>query len=278
MARSPSIAPNNANATTVACSGNAPRNPSATRPPLTGTTSATVIQSMPSMKLTRLTNQIVPMNSRNRSIHHGKNVAMRRSWGRAAITMTAASACSSRRGATGIRWVSAPIPTATSNAVAASTQSKWMVLSESTLRVDSTNAKVTPMVAAITAMPPPCGVALTCDERALAWASTWRRSSGSNATVKAALASNANTSSARALAEVKLCTNLPPWSGRRPSEPFRPLPHFDRRPAEHSGSRPKAWFRPSFRLLLLGRHIAFARPAVHCTQTRSSICGCAVSG
>ena len=46
--------------------------PSSTTPAVTGTTSATVIQSMPSMKLTRLTNQTPPSRSSARSSDRGK--------------------------------------------------------------------------------------------------------------------------------------------------------------------------------------------------------------
>ena len=47
--------------------GAAPIRPSSTTPAVTGTTSATVIQSMPSMKFTRLTNQTPPSSSSARS-------------------------------------------------------------------------------------------------------------------------------------------------------------------------------------------------------------------
>ena len=52
----PSIAPLSARATMSASGGSAPRAPINATPTVIGTTSATIIQSIPSMKLTRLTN------------------------------------------------------------------------------------------------------------------------------------------------------------------------------------------------------------------------------
>src|SRR5215831_5150557 len=44
-------------------------------------------------------------------------------------------------------------------------------------------AIMTPIVAAITASPPPCGVGTLCDERAVGCASAWRISKGCNSRI-----------------------------------------------------------------------------------------------
>ncbi len=68
---------------------------------MSGTISATVIQSRPSMKLTRLTNQTPAMTSSARSSHQGRNGVIWKSAGRMAITIATATNWTSRRGATG---------------------------------------------------------------------------------------------------------------------------------------------------------------------------------
>src|SRR5665811_726481 len=52
-----------------------------------------------------------------------------------------------------------------------------------------THATTTPTVAAITAIPPPCGVGVLCDERTLGCASAWRLSRGCNSQIKTTLTS-----------------------------------------------------------------------------------------
>src|SRR5947207_10594241 len=59
--------------------GNSPNHPSTTIAAVIGTTSATVIQSSPSMKLTRFTNQRPASKSRPRSIQSGAAGAILRS-------------------------------------------------------------------------------------------------------------------------------------------------------------------------------------------------------
>ena len=93
-----------------------------TSPTLTGTNSATVIQSMPSMKLVRLTNHRQASSSSARSTHHGSTGTTRSSAGRPASTMPTASACRTSRGATSMRPdIVGQAPTAAMNAVAAKT-------------------------------------------------------------------------------------------------------------------------------------------------------------
>ena len=67
----PSSAPHSAAATMVVDAGISPSQPSRTTAAVTGTASATVIRSSPSMKLTRLTNQRPASRSRARSIQSG---------------------------------------------------------------------------------------------------------------------------------------------------------------------------------------------------------------
>ena len=70
-------------AVSVASGGNAPKAPASARPAATGTTSATVIQSMPSMKFTRLMNQRAASSISTRSPHTGSMGARRTSSGSA---------------------------------------------------------------------------------------------------------------------------------------------------------------------------------------------------
>ena len=78
-----------------------PKTPNRTIAPVTGTISATVIQSMPSMKLTRLTSHTPPRSRQARSIHHGRTGRTRTSLGSAAITAPTAMNCSTSRSAAG---------------------------------------------------------------------------------------------------------------------------------------------------------------------------------
>jgi hypothetical protein len=135
--------------------------------PVTGTTSATVIQSMPSMKLVRLMNQIPARRINPRSIHQGSIATRRSSAGSAAITMPTATPCRRRRDS-GVRpLMSSTAPTTASSAAAAVSARNWLVsLVENALVEIAQPAQATVNVAMMTAAPPPCGVASRCDERA----------------------------------------------------------------------------------------------------------------
>ena len=74
-----------ASATTTAVRRQRAEQPDQRRPTVTGTTSATVIQSMPSMKFVRLTNHRHASSSSARSIHQGSIGTTRSSAGRLAI-------------------------------------------------------------------------------------------------------------------------------------------------------------------------------------------------
>src|SRR5215467_6163177 len=84
-----------------------------------GTASATVIQSSPSMKFTRLTNHSVPINSKMRSLHHGSIGSKRNSDGNVASTAATAQLCSTSRGAAAIGRLSARAPMAAIRSTAA---------------------------------------------------------------------------------------------------------------------------------------------------------------
>ncbi len=89
----PSMAPLSASATRSASGGSAPSAPMTAMPTVTGTTSATIIQSMPSMKLTRLMNHSAPTNSRPRSSQKGMKGSARMPSGRAPSIKAIAAAC-----------------------------------------------------------------------------------------------------------------------------------------------------------------------------------------
>ena len=126
---------------------------------MTGTTSATVIQSMPSMKLVRLTNQTPPISSSARSSHHGSSGRMRISAGNVASTTATAAACSTSRGSAASGRTSSVTPTRASPSTAASAPASGRGSSNRPGNSKSAPA-VTSVMAAITAMPPPCGVGL----------------------------------------------------------------------------------------------------------------------
>ena len=121
MGAKPIIAPPSASATIMASRGSAPIKPNSTRPAVTGTTSATVIQSMPSMKLVRLTNQSMARPSSARSSQEGRNGMARNSSGSAASTIATATACKTSRGITAIERTSSIAPTTAMKTVAART-------------------------------------------------------------------------------------------------------------------------------------------------------------
>ncbi len=158
--------PHSASATSTPCIGNAPSHPMTTSPMLTGTNSATVIQSMPSMKLVRLTNHKQASSSSARSTHHGSTGTTRSSEGRPASTIPTANACRTSRGATPMLRTSSQAPTAAMNAAAAKTRPSEPGSNDGSGPIARAPA-ATAIVAAMTAMPPPCGVDLRCDERAL---------------------------------------------------------------------------------------------------------------
>ena len=160
------MAPHSTVATTVAPGGSAPASPKAASAAVTGTTSATVIQSMPSMKLTRLTNQMPASSRHARSSHHGMTGKMRSAAGSAAITMATAAACKTSRGTTSSGRMSSVTPTMARPSTAASVTASCRGSPNSPGAKTSAPA-TTIMVVAITAMPPPCGVGAKCDERAL---------------------------------------------------------------------------------------------------------------
>ena len=78
---------------------------------MTGTSSATVIQSMPSMKLVRLTNHRQAMSRSTRSIHQGSIGSTRRCRGKLARIRIVQSVCRKRRGATSTVQMSSAAPT-----------------------------------------------------------------------------------------------------------------------------------------------------------------------
>ena len=136
-----------------------------------GTNSATVIQSMPSMKLVRLTNHRQASSSSARSTHHGSSGTTRSSAGKARDHDGDGERLQQkpRRHLDGPDIVGAP--TTAMNAAAANTSQSEAGSNAGSFRPIATAPAATPMVAAMTAMPPPCGVDLRCDERALGCAS-----------------------------------------------------------------------------------------------------------
>src|SRR5256885_473122 len=158
--------PQSATATTTPCAGSAPRYPMNTSPTVIGTNSATVIQSMPSMKLVKLTNQRHASSSSARSIHHGNIGTTRNSAGRLASMKPTATVCSRRRGATSIVQRSSAAPTSDKNTVAANTSQS----DAGSLRLMVAALAATASAAMITAIPPPCGVDWRWDDREFGWA------------------------------------------------------------------------------------------------------------
>src|SRR6185437_561575 len=182
----PIIAPPSASAATVASRGSAPMIPKSTRPAVTGTTSATVIQSMPSMKFTRLTNQSKARPSSARSSQKGNGGTSRSSPGSATMTIVTAAACRNSRGRTAMVRTSSTAPTTATTTVAVRTSHRAelpMPPIRKEVPVTTTN------VAAITAKPPPCGVGTLCDDRALGRASAWCWSTGCNSQINTMLIS-----------------------------------------------------------------------------------------
>ena len=131
-----------------------------------GTTSTTVIQSMPSMKLTRFTNQSIARNIRARSTHQGRIEKICKSGGSIATTTSTAMACNSSRGKASSGRMSSVTPTKASAITLANTTASRNG-SPKEAGVNTAAAAIAIVVAAITAMPPPCGVGWRCEERAL---------------------------------------------------------------------------------------------------------------
>ena len=117
------------------------------------------------MKLTRLTNQRPASSRKARSIQSGQAGMMRRSAGATKRIAPTATACSNRRGSTGMDLMSSAIPTSAMKKVAPN--------STTGAGKPSTTAAVplTASAADITAMPAPCGVGTRCEERAFGRAS-----------------------------------------------------------------------------------------------------------
>jgi hypothetical protein len=135
---------------------------------VTGTVSATVIQSRPSMKLTRLTNHRPASSRIARSIQSGQPGTSLRLSEAVKMMMATAAPCSNSRGGTAIDLMSSAKPVTAMNSVAAKIASG---IFSSGAPVPIMMAAVASSVAAITAMPAPCGVGTRCDERAFGRAS-----------------------------------------------------------------------------------------------------------
>ena len=93
---------------------------------------------------------------------HGARGAMRSSVGNATRTAMIAAACIKRRGVTGTVRKSSAMPTIARKTAAAKTSHAPATGPPR----NATGCAVT-IVAVMTAMPPPCGVGMVCDERAL---------------------------------------------------------------------------------------------------------------
>ena len=91
---------------------------------MTGTISATDIQSIPSMKLTRFTSHTSPKAIATRSATNGAAGTTRRSAGRVATTSPTASAWNAKREPARIGRMSSVIPSAANPTVAATTASR----------------------------------------------------------------------------------------------------------------------------------------------------------
>src|SRR5580692_7119542 len=181
------MAPQSARLMIVGVAGKYPSAPKTASAAVIGTTSATVIQSRPSMKLTRLTNHSPPTINTKRSIQSGMNGALRKVSGKVQITSATLSACSRKRGATPIGRMSSATPTAAIRITATRSGNKDVKVAAA--GADQQRAPAAAMiVAATTAAPPPCGVGTVCDERAFGLASAMRRREGRIAMMNATAA------------------------------------------------------------------------------------------
>lgn len=156
------MAPHSAAATSAAGRDNSPSHPSSSSAAVTGTTSATVIRSSPSMKFTRFTNHIPASRITPRSSASGNAGTMRAVSGAVNTTVPTAAACSTSRTSTGSDLMSSANPTS-AIATVAPTSAGGIATSAKLPQADATSR-----VAEITAMPAPCGVGMRCEDRALA--------------------------------------------------------------------------------------------------------------
>src|ERR1700733_284513 len=78
------------------------------------------------------------------------------------------------------------MPTPAIRMTAANKVTSWIVLVPSFAHKNRT-AALTAIVAATTAIPPPCGVGILCEERAFGRARAWRSSNGRSAIIDKAL-------------------------------------------------------------------------------------------
>src|SRR5262249_39927913 len=117
----PMIAPHNASATNASVQGSAPMKPNSAIVAVAGTSSTTVIQSMPSIKFTTFTNQRMARKRKSRSTHHGTAGNTRNSLGSAAITVPIAAACKNKRGTASSERTSSATPTTASKSADAKT-------------------------------------------------------------------------------------------------------------------------------------------------------------
>src|SRR5262249_11099163 len=186
----PSIAPHSAAAISVTWGATQPLRPRMTIAAVTGTASATVIQSSPSMKLTRLTNQ-TPANRNNaRPIQTEHAGTILKSAGADKTRTPTAIACKKSLGKTGIGLMSSTRPTAAMNSDEPNSATgirRSAVLAE----VMATPAAAS--VAARTPIPAPWGVGTRCDERAFGFASAYLSSKGESAWTVAADSNPART-------------------------------------------------------------------------------------
>jgi hypothetical protein len=117
----PKIAPSSAAAKSVAGNSSSPATPRSVMALVAGTNSATVIQSIPSMKLTRLTNHRPPRNRQPRSIHRGRGGRICQSAGSAAMIAATTMHCIARRDVACSDRISSIAPMAASRIIPAVT-------------------------------------------------------------------------------------------------------------------------------------------------------------
>ncbi len=159
-----------------------PPRPKMATAPVIGTASATVIQSMPSMKFTRLTNHTPSRTRQARSIQSGSVDASRVSAGSSTTTRPTASNCTSRRGAGESVWMSSSKPISVSNPMAAVSVDSKVSVPAGNGPASAAASHVTINVASTTPRPPPWGVGSRCDERSTGCASAEDLSHGSSST------------------------------------------------------------------------------------------------
>jgi hypothetical protein len=159
----PSVAPQSAAAMSAVDNGSCPEKPISTSAAVIGITSATVIQSSPSMKFTRLTNQSAASSSKPRSIQRGRSGVICSVGGRANRIAAILTACSSSRGVTEIGRRSSIAPMVAIRIVAPNSTHSAGVAETERLAIEH---PATSSATDITAMPAPCGVGTLWDDRA----------------------------------------------------------------------------------------------------------------